>query len=381
MSERRLTIDGVEITDAGECYVIAEIGHNHQGDVEKAKQLIHAAKECGADAVKLQKRSNRTLYTRAYYEQPYDNEFSFGTTYGAHREALELSADNYCELQAYAREQGIAFFATAWDFESVDLLAELDVPAFKIASGDLLNTPLQRHVAALGKPIFLSTGGGTMEDVERAVDTITQINDQLCVLQCTAAYPAATEDLNLRVITTLRERFPDHVVGLSDHQSGIAMSLVAYMLGARVIEKHFTLDHAMKGTDHAFSLMPDGMRRLVRDLRRVRPALGDGVKRPLPVERKPLEKMGKKLVAARDLELGHVLTTDDIAIKSPADGGLPPYELDRLLGRRLRRPVAFEDVLTFDDVEPAAQRPVRVSGPVEGVWGNREVPPASATRR
>jgi sialic acid synthase len=349
---RRLAVEDVEIHDGSGCYVIAEIGHNHQGDVEKAKQLIHAAKECGADAVKLQKRSNRALYTRAYYDRPYDNEFSFGPTYGAHREALELSAEEYRELQAYAREQGISFFATAWDFESADLLAELDVPAFKIASGDLLNTPLQRHVAAFGKPIFLSTGGGTMQDVERAVETITEINQQLCILQCTAAYPAATEDLNLRVITTLRERFPGLVIGLSDHQSGISMALVAYMLGARVIEKHFTLDHALKGTDHAFSLMPDGMRRLVRDLRRVRPALGDGVKRPLPVEAKPLEKMGKKLVAARDLELGHVLTADDVAIKSPADGGLPPHEFGRLVGRRLRRPVAFEDFLTFDDVEP-----------------------------
>ena len=361
MSDRTLTVDGVEIGDGGGCYVIAEIGHNHQGDVEKAKQLIDAAKECGADAVKLQKRTNRTLYTRAYYDQPYDNEFSFGSTYGTHREALELSAGKYRELQAYARRRGIAFFATAWDFESADLLAELDVPAFKIASGDLLNTPLQRHVASFGKPIFLSTGGGTFEDVERAVETILPINEQLCVLQCTAAYPAATEDLNLRVITTLRDRFPQLVIGLSDHQSGISMALIAYMLGARVIEKHFTLDHALKGTDHAFSLMPDGLRRLVRDLRRVEPALGDGVKRRLPVEAKPIEKMGKKLVAARDLELGHVLTPDDVAIRSPADGGLPPYELDRLVGRRLRRPVAFEDFLTFDDVEVAAKPPMRAT--------------------
>jgi N-acetylneuraminate synthase/sialic acid synthase len=352
MSDRRLTIDGFELHDGSDCYVIAEIGHNHQGDVEKAKQLIHAAAECGCNAVKFQKRSNRTLYTREFYEQPYDNEFSFGRTYGEHREALELGHGAYRELQAYARDQGIALFATAFDLESADFLAELDVPAFKLASGDLKNTPLQRHIASFGKPMFLSTGGGTIEDVERAVDTIAPINPQLCVLQCTAAYPAAAEDLNLNVIATLRERFPELVIGLSDHQNGIAMALVAYMLGARVIEKHFTLDHALKGTDHAFSLMPDGMRRLVRDLRRVPAALGDGVKHPLAVERKPLEKMGKKLVAARELELGHVLTAEDIAIKSPADGGLPPYELDRLVGRRLRRPVAFEDFLTFDDVEP-----------------------------
>ena len=352
MRDRRLTVDGFELHDGSDCYVIAEIGHNHQGDVDKARQLIEAAHQCGVDAVKFQKRDNRALYTREFYESPYDHENSFGETYGAHREALELDREEYAELRAYAAELGVGFVAAAFDEPSVDLLADLDVTAFKLASGDLKNTPLQRHVASFGKPIFLSTGGGTIEDVERAVETIVPINQQLCVLQCTAAYPAAAEDLHLNVIATLRERFPDLVIGLSDHQNGIAMALVAYMLGARVIEKHFTLDHALKGTDHAFSLMPDGMRRLVRDLRRVPAALGDGVKRPLPVERKPLEKMGKKLVAARELELGHVLTAEDIAIKSPADGGLPPYELDRLVGRRLRRPLAFEDFLTFDDVEP-----------------------------
>jgi sialic acid synthase len=360
---RRLVIDGVEIGDDQPCYVIAEVGHNHQGDVEHAKRLIDAARDCGVSAVKLQKRSNRTLYTREFYEQPYDNELSFGSTYGEHREALELGADDYRALIAHARDRGITLFATAFDFESADLLAELGVPAFKFASGDLRNTPLQRHVAAFGKPMLLSTGGGTMEDVDRAVHTIVPLNPELAVLQCTAAYPADAEDLNLNVITTLRERFPDLVVGLSDHQNGIAMAVVAYMLGARVIEKHFTLDHALKGRDHAFSLMPEGMRRLVRDLHRVPAALGDAEKRALPIEADPLEKMGKKLVAARDLDQGQVLAAADLAIKSPADGGLPPYELDRLVGRRLRRPIAADDFITFDDVQPlhaeaqAATRP------------------------
>ena len=348
---RHFRIDGVDVHDESDCYVIAEIGHNHQGDVEKAKQLIRSAHEWGVDAVKLQKRSNRTLFTRDFYNQPYDNEFSFGHTYGEHREALELDADEYRELQRYARELGITFFATAFDFESADLLAELDLPAFKFASGDLRNTPLQRYVAAFGKPMFLSTGGGTIEDVARAVDAILPINDRLCVLQCTAAYPAESDDLNLNVITTLRERFPGLVIGLSDHQNGIAMAVVAYMLGARVIEKHFTLDHALKGTDHAFSLMPDGMRRLVRDLHRIPGALGDGVKRPLPVEAEPLRKMGKKLVASRDLEEGHVLSPDDVAIKSPADGGLPPYELDRIVGMRLRRSLRPDDNVELADLE------------------------------
>jgi sialic acid synthase len=352
---RRLDIDGFDIHDGSDCYVIAEIGHNHQGSVEQAKAMLTMAKDCGANAVKVQKRSNRTLYTREFFEQPYDNEFSFGPTYGEHREALELDRDAYVELQRYAREIGVTFFATPFDVDSADFLAELDMPAYKLASADLLNTPLLRHVASFGKPLLISTGGATIEDVDRAVEAVRSLNDQLCILQCTAAYPCETEDLHLSVITTLRERYPDLVVGLSDHQNGISMALVAYMLGARVIEKHFTLNHAWKGTDHAFSLMPEGLRRLVRDLRRVPEALGDGVKRPLRVEEKPLEKMGKKLVAARDLELGHVLTAEDVAIKSPADGGLPPYELDRLVGRRLRRPVAFEDFLTFDDVEPLSE--------------------------
>jgi sialic acid synthase len=353
MSARSFTIDGVEITDASPCYVIAEVGHNHQGDLAQAKRLISAAKECGVNAVKLQKRSNRTLYTREFYDQPYENELSFGRTYGEHREALEFGADEYRALLAHAREVGVTFFATPFDFESADLLAELDVPAFKFASGDLRNTPLQRHVASFGKPMLLSTGGATMEDLERAVDTILPINSQLCILQCTAAYPANVEDLNLSVITTYRERFPQLVIGLSDHQNGIAMAVVAVMLGARVIEKHFTLDHAMKGRDHAFSLMPEGMRRLVRDVHRIPAALGDPVKRPLPIEADPLQKMGKKLVAARELEQGHVLTAEDIAIKSPADGGLPPYELDSVLGRRLLQALAPDENVTLDVLEPA----------------------------
>jgi sialic acid synthase len=361
---RELVVDGRRITDDGDCYVIAEIGHNHQGSVEKAKDLIRVAKECGADAVKFQKRDNRTLFTREFYDSLYDNENSFGATYGEHREALELGREEWAELRNFARGLDVGFVAAAFDHRSADLLADLDISAFKFASGDLLNVPLLRHVASFGKPIFLSTGGGTAEDIDRAVQTILPLNAQLAVLHCTASYPAEVEDLNLRVITTLRERYPDLVIGLSDHHNGIAMAVVAHMLGARVIEKHFTLNHAWKGTDHAFSLMPDGMRKLVRDLRRVPVALGDGVKRRLPSEERPLLKMGKKLVAARSLDAGHVLAEDDVAIKSPADGGLPPYELERLVGRRLRRPLAVEENVTLEDLEPVAE-PVGAHGALE----------------
>jgi N-acetylneuraminate synthase/sialic acid synthase len=354
-----LNVGAHEIGDHTRCYVIAEIGHNHQGDIEKAKALIHAAKECGVDAVKLQKRDNRRLFTRAFYESPYDNENSFGATYGDHREALELGKSDWFELSRYSREEGVAFVAAAFDEPSADLLGELDIDAFKFASGDLLNVPFLRYVAAFGKPIFLSTGGGTIEDIDRAVEAIVPLNRQLCVLHCTASYPADVEDLNLSVITTLRERYPEFVIGLSDHHNGIAMAPVAYMLGARAFEKHFTLNHAWKGTDHAYSLMPDGMRRFVRDLHRIPAALGDGVKRRLPSEERPLEKMGKKLVAARDLAAGHVLETGDVVAKSPADGGLPPYVLDQLLGRRLQHALLLDHDITFEDVEPAEELAAR----------------------
>jgi sialic acid synthase len=356
-----LQVNGRRIADDEPAYVIAEIGHNHQGDVEKAKELIHAAKECGADAIKLQKRDNRRLFTRAFFDSPYDNENSFGATYGEHREALELSKSDWFELSRYSREHDMQFVAAAFDEPSADLLAELDVDAFKFASGDLLNVPFLRYVAGFDKPLFLSTGGGTLEDIDRAVEAILPINSKLCVLHCTASYPADVEDLNLSVIPTLRDRYPDLVIGLSDHHNGIAMAPVAYMLGARAFEKHFTLNHAWKGTDHAYSLMPDGMRRFVRDLHRVPIALGDGVKRRLPSEDRPLEKMGKKLVAARDLPVGHVLAAGDIVAKSPADGGLAPYELDRLLGLRLVRSLAFEQDVSLGDVDLAEELVARTS--------------------
>jgi len=347
---REITIAGRQIDDSSPAYVIAEIGNNHQGSVEKAKELIRVAADCGVDAVKFQKRANRRLYTRELFESPYDNENSFGATYGEHREALELGIDALAELKDVADEAGVALFATAFDEESADLLDSFDVPAFKIASGDLTNTPLLRHIALLGKPMIVSTGGATIEDVDRAVEAILPFEPQLCLLQCTAAYPVDVEELNLGVITTYRDRYPDVVIGLSDHQDGIAMSIVAHTLGARVVEKHFTLSHSWKGTDHAFSLMPEGMRKLVRDLARIPVAIGDGVKRPLASELRPLQKMGKQLVAARELPAGHILEPGDLVAKSPLGAGLPPYHLDDLLGSSLRRLLAEDEPILLADV-------------------------------
>ena len=344
---RTLNIGSRAIGDHTPCYVIAEIGHNHQGSLEKARELFREAKAAGAHAVKLQKRDNRGLYTRAAFEKPYDKENSFGATYGEHREFLEFGREHYIDLQAYAKELGVDFFATAFDMASADFLEALNVPAYKIASGDLKSVPLLKHVASFGKPMIVSTGGAQLEDVQRAYDAILPINPQLSILQCTAGYPAATEELDLRVISTYRDRFPDAVIGFSSHDNGIVMPVAAYMLGARIVEKHFTLNRAMKGTDHAFSLEPVGLRKMVRDLDRTFKAVGDGTKKLYDSERAPIVKMGKSLVVARNLPSGHVLGPKDIVMKSPG-GGIPPYELDSVIGRTTLKPLHEDDFLSFD---------------------------------
>jgi len=348
--ERQININGRVIHDETDCYIIAEIGLNHQGDQQKAKEMFNVAKACGADAVKLQKRNNRTLFTEELFNKPYENPNSFGKTYGEHREYLEFGKREYDELKKYAKEIGIDFFATAFDFESADFLAELDMPAFKIASGDLKNIPLLKHVAKIGKPMIASTGGATMEDVNRAYDAIMPINESLCILQCTAAYPAEHDILNLNVISTYRKAFPENVIGLSDHENGIAMAIAAFVLGARIFEKHFTLQHTWKGTDHAFSLEPIGFRKLVRDLKRLPKALGDGIKSVYEIEKEPIKKMGKSVVAARSLKKGAKVSRKDLALKSPG-GGLPPYELEKLLGKTLMRDINEDDPIKFDIVE------------------------------
>jgi sialic acid synthase len=345
-----MSIGESQIGEDAPCYVIAEVGHNHQGSLDQCKRIFEEAARCGAHAVKLQKRDNRALYTREFFNKPYDNENSFGATYGEHREALEFGHAEYHELRSYCAELGIDFFATAFDEASADFLAELDMPAYKIASADLINVPLLRHVARLGKPVILSTGAATLDDVRRGYDAVAELNDQVAILQCTAGYPAAFEELDLRVITTYRELFPDSVIGFSSHDNGIAMPVAAFVLGARIVEKHFTLNRALKGTDHSFSLEPQGMRKLVRDLERTHSAMGDGTKRMYPSESGPALKMAKKLVARDDLPAGHVLREEDIAAKSPGDG-LPPYELDRLVGRILRHPVGRDAPLTFELLE------------------------------
>ena len=289
---RELTIAGRRISDDDPCYVISELGHNHGGSIETAVAMIKAAAQCGADSVKLQKRDNATLYSAAMRALPYQNEHSFGATYGAHRDALEFNESQYQRCLSRAAAYGVSCFATAFDEASADFLMQLRVPAIKVHSGGLTDEPLLKHVASLGVPIILSTGGGDDHDIYKAVTLLASRTTQFALLHCTAAYPTREfTELNLRCIMTLRDRYPETVIGWSSHASSIAMDLIAYAFGARIIERHFTLNRASKGTDHAWSVEPAGLRKLVRDLRRAREAVGDGQKVFYPSEYGPISKM------------------------------------------------------------------------------------------
>jgi sialic acid synthase len=348
---RELIIDGTRIADDEPCYVIAELGHNHGGSLDTAKEMIRMAAQCGVSAVKLQKRDNANLYTQKLLNEPYENENSFGKTYGEHRAALEFGREEYQACQSVAQARNVTLFSTAFDERSADFLLDLGVPALKIASGDLNNTPLLNHIASFGVPVVISTGGGTESDIDRAISAVTRWGAPVAVLHCTAAYPVRDfSELNLRCILTLRNRYPDLVIGWSGHDTGIAMALVAYKFGARLIEKHVTLNRTAKGTDHAFSLEPAGLRRLVRDLERARVAVGDGVKTRYLSEDGPLRKMAKSLVAARDLTAGTVLRDGDLVSKSPA-GGLPPYLKDALIGFPLAKPMVPDEPITHAHIK------------------------------
>jgi N-acetylneuraminate synthase/sialic acid synthase len=346
---RQLQIDNHLIQDEAPPFVIAEIGHNHQGNIETAISLIRAAAASGASAAKFQKRDNKSLFTPDLYNQPYNSENSFGETYGKHREALEFGWEEYKICIAEARKVGITFFATAFDFNSADFLYGLKMPAYKIASGDLQNLPLLKYVADFKKPMIISTGGANFKMIHNAVEIIRTVHNKFAILQCTASYPAKYENLNLKVISKLRDMYPENVIGYSGHDNGIAMAVVAYTLGARIIEKHYTLNRTLKGTDHVFSLETQGMQKMIRDLNRAAVAIGDGEKIIYDEEVAPITKMGKMIVAARNLPAGHRITFQDIEYRSPCNG-LSPSDTPKVIGKVLNLGISQFDPIRLENL-------------------------------
>ncbi len=346
---REITFNNTIINDESSCYVIAEIGNNHQGDLNNAKKLIEDAKSSGASAVKFQRRDNKELFTSEMFDSPYVGPQSFASTYGEHRDKLELSDNDFDEIYNYSKKIGIDFFVTPFDLKSADFLNELGLESYKIASGDLTNFPLIEKVAKFQKPMIISTGASDFWEVEKTLNYAKNINPRIILLQCTSIYPAKPITINLNVINTYREKFSDTVIGYSGHDSGITIPVAAYALGARVIEKHFTLDRTQKGTDHQFSLTPDLLKSLVTELENVRLSLGDSEKKLLSEEKLARFKMGKKIIASENLSKGTILSMENLQFKSPGDG-IPPSELENILGKKITKDYIFEENIKYEDL-------------------------------
>ena len=331
------------------CYIVAEAGVNHNGELELAERLVEMAAEAGADAVKFQKRTVRDILVGEALSRPYNTPNSLGVTYGEHRERLELSEAAYRKLVDLCRQKGITFFASAWDIRSAEFLDELGVPAFKIASPDLTNIPLIDHIAKKNKLILMSTGMSTMEEIEVAVATVREHHDHLVLLQCTSIYPCQNKDLNLRVMETLRKKF-GVPVGYSGHERGLAPSEAAVALGAAVVERHFTLDRTMRGPDHAASLEPAGLKLLVRNIRNIEAAIGTGDKQILDEEWSARHRLAKSVVAACYIQAGTEITREMLAAKGPGTG-ISPRLIDQLVGVVAQADIPVDTLVSEEALE------------------------------
>ena len=274
------------IGDGYPCFIIAEIGINHNGSVALAKKMIDIAVTTGCDAVKFQKRTVDIVYTKE--ELAKERRSVFGNTNGDLKRGLEFGEDEYKEIDEYCKRKGIMWFASCWDENSVDFMEKFDIPCYKIASASLTDDNLLRYTRSKGKPILLSTGMSTMEEIRHAVSILGE--DNLVILHCTSTYPSNTEEMNLRVIETFRKEF-SCPIGYSGHERGVTPSVLAATLGAAVVERHITIDRTNWGSDQAASLEMAGLYHLVRDIRQTPALLGDGVKVVYPRELPIIEKL------------------------------------------------------------------------------------------
>lgn len=331
------------------CFIIAEAGVNHNGSVKLAKKLVGAAKEAGADAVKFQTFKTKNLVTKNARKAEYQIKNSGEESQYEMIKRLELSPDEFWEIAKYAEDKGIIFLSSPFDAESVDLLDEIDIPAFKIASGEITNFPLLKHIAGKQKPVILSTGMSTMGEVEEAINLIEKYNDDIILMHCLTNYPAKKEDANLNVIKTLEYTFK-RPVGFSDHTSGVEMSVAAVALGSCIIEKHFTIDKNLPGPDHKASLEPHELSEMVKAIRNIEKGLGNGIKKPTNDEIKIKKLVRKSIVAKEGIPKGSILTDEMLDIKRPGTGIEPKY-LDKLIGKELIEDVKKDDLLKWNQLK------------------------------
>jgi N,N'-diacetyllegionaminate synthase len=341
-------LGNVEIGSGCPPYIIAEVGSNHNGDMDLCRQLIDAAAEAGANAVKFQSWTDKSLIAEEEYQR--NTEYSDKKKhFGSLREmvtAYQLTSDQHMQAHSRCIEKGIAFCSTPFAPAEVDLLESLDVPFFKIASMDVVHLPLLRYVARKMRPVVISTGMCTLGEVEQAVDTVRgEGNDQIVLLHCISIYPPEYETIHLRNMETLRRAF-DCPVGFSDHTLGTAIPLAAIALGACIIEKHFTLDQEMAGWDHAISANPEQMRTIVREGKNITVALGSGRRTVSDAEMEKRKKFRRSLVSREALSKGHILSESDFDAKRPGTG-VAPDEVQYVVGRTLARDLAKDEVLRW----------------------------------
>ncbi len=347
----------------GRAFVIAEIGNNHNGSFERAVEMIDKALEAGADCAKFQMRHLDQVYRQRSLRKSGDD---LGTEYVIDLlNRFELSLDQHRQLAKYCSQTGITYLCTPWDSKSADVLEDLGVPAYKIASADLTNLPLLDHLAKKGKPLILSTGMSTTEEVEITVAFLNKRGAQFALLHCNSTYPAPLHDINLKWMPALRRIHP--LVGYSGHERGINVSLAAVALDACIIERHFTLDRTMEGPDHAASLTQTEFTRMVEGIREIEQALGEGNARQLSQgEMINRENLSKSLVSAMPLSKGTILAAEHIKVRSPGQG-LSPQRYEALLGRTLRHDMGEEDFFYPSDLQDTRiePRPYRFARP----WG------------
>jgi N,N'-diacetyllegionaminate synthase len=339
-----------QIDEGHPCYVIAEAGVNHNGSLELAQRLVESAAQAGADAVKFQTFHAEKVISASAPKADYQKE----TTGNTERQLemvrrLEMPESMTRAVAAHAARVGIAFLSTAFDEQSVDLLDDIGVPAFKVGSGDVTNLPLLEFVGRKRKPVILSTGMSYLEEVKSAVETLLAAGCQeLAILHCVSSYPADPREANLRVLQTLRDTF--HVpIGFSDHCMDNEIAIAAVAMGANIVEKHITLDVNLPGPDHRVSLSPEKFKSLVQSICLVERALGDGVKRPYPGEQNVLDLARRSIVAAHTIAPGAIITREMLDFKRPGTG-IPPGQWKQLVGKRAAHEIAYDSLITLKDL-------------------------------
>lgn len=334
------------IGEGNPCFIIAEAGVNHNGDINQAKRLIDIAKEAGVDAVKFQTFKAEELVSRRSPKAKHieGEESVFEMT-----KSLELGKEDFKQIAEYATRKDIIFLSTPSGEWSTNLLYDLGVPAYKIASGDITNIPLLKYIAKKGLPIIMSTGMANLGEIEDALDAIYSTgNEQVILLHCVASYPTPLEEVNLRVIDTLKQAF-QLPVGFSDHTTSTIVPVAAAALGASVIEKHFTLDKNLPGPDHKASANPDELKRILEGIRELEVLLGSPIKRCTKSEEETKVAFRRSIVAKTDISKGTRITRDMLAIKRPGTG-IPPKFLDIVVSRNAKKDIKSEEVIEWEDI-------------------------------